>query len=97
MRFIRTLRETKCYYTLFASRINMECTSSCISHFFAVRPKCLKLPCRQMRGFSAVPAEALGDAVEMRSDGCPNTLQIDLVVLGGQRAYQRDVQLLDAS
>lgn len=50
-----------------------------------------------MRGFSAVPAEALGDAVEMRSDGCPNTLQIDLVVLGGQRVYQRDVQLLDAS
>lgn len=37
--------ETKCYFTSFALRINMECSSFCISHFFAVRLKCLKLPC----------------------------------------------------
>lgn len=48
IRFIETLAflEMKCYFTLFALRINMECSSSCISHFFAARPKCLKFLCR---------------------------------------------------
>lgn len=61
IRFIKTLifLEMKFYFTLFALRINMECSSSCISCFFAVRPKCLKFPrrlksCEDKRGISAV-------------------------------------------
>lgn len=48
VRFIEILifLKMECYFTLFVLRINMECSSSCISHFFAARAKCLNFPCR---------------------------------------------------